>query len=194
MISPSHVRAAMSFVPTYSAAQSAEIERTLARLACSFVDLADGDADGPPKLAPRCSLTRNDRTSHWPGSSASSSLPRASLAPTRNAQGIFSRRPAESVVQSARPRGRSNRTGTPPYARSKPSRPTGQPADCHQSDGRVQRADDGIRTRDPHLGNVKRIVRLSPPKPVTWCPVRRFVRLARPVRPFRIPVYHRTAH
>jgi hypothetical protein len=26
---------------------------------------------------------------------------------------------------------------------------------------------------------------------VTWSPVRRFVRPARPARPFRIPVYHR---
>ena len=26
----------------------------------------------------------------------------------------------------------------------------------------------------------------------TWCPVRRLVRLVRPARPFRIPVYHRT--
>ena len=31
----------------------------------------------------------------------------------------------------------------------------------------------------------------SPSSPLTWCPVRPFVRLVRPVRPFRIPVYHR---
>ena len=30
----------------------------------------------------------------------------------------------------------------------------------------------------------------APPSPLTWCPVRLLVRLARPVRPFRIPVYH----
>ena len=33
---------------------------------------------------------------------------------------------------------------------------------------------------------------LSPCSPLTWSPVRRFVRPARPVRSFRIPVYHRT--
>jgi hypothetical protein len=31
----------------------------------------------------------------------------------------------------------------------------------------------------------------SPLSPLTWSPVRPFVRPARPVRPFRIPVYHR---
>ncbi len=31
----------------------------------------------------------------------------------------------------------------------------------------------------------------GPPSPLTWSPVRPFVRLVRPVRPFRIPVYHR---
>ncbi len=53
-------------------------------------------------------------------------------------------------------------------------------------------ADDGIRTRDPHLG--KKREENSPPAPprlLTWSSVRPFVRLVRPARPFRIPVYHR---
>jgi hypothetical protein len=37
---------------------------------------------------------------------------------------------------------------------------------------------------------VKRTLRRVRPSPLTWSPVRRFVRPARPVRPFRIPVYH----
>ena len=36
-------------------------------------------------------------------------------------------------------------------------------------------ADDGIRTRDPHLGKVVVPVRLLRPRPLTWSPVRRFV-------------------
>ncbi len=55
---------------------------------------------------------------------------------------------------------------------------------------RYMGADDGIRTHDPHLGNVKRTVRALRPSALTWSPVRLFVRPVRPVRPFRIPVYH----
>ena len=60
-----------------------------------------------------------------------------------------------------------------------------------QAESKTNGADDGIRTRDPHLGNVKRTVRRVRPSPLTWAPVRQFVRPARPVRPFRVPVYHR---
>ena len=62
-----------------------------------------------------------------------------------------------------------------------------QPADCERStlEQDFSGADDGIRTRDPHPGKKGDANRpYSPPSPVRWSPVRPFVRLARPVRPF----------
>ena len=50
-------------------------------------------------------------------------------------------------------------------------------------------ADDGIRTRDPHLGKVTGTVRRVVPSALTWSPVRDSVRLARPVQAVRSARY-----
>jgi hypothetical protein len=49
----------------------------------------------------------------------------------------------------------------------------------------------GFEPATPTLAKREDIRPSSPPSPVTWSPVRLFVRPARPVRPFRIPVYYR---
>jgi hypothetical protein len=52
------------------------------------------------------------------------------------------------------------------------------------------RADDGIRTRDPHLGKVIGKVQVDRYKPLRCAPVRRVVHSIHPVRACRIALYH----
>ena len=108
--------------------QSAEIERTLARLACAFVDLADGDADRAAEAGAEVLADAERQNIPWPRCSASNSLPRASLATTRNAQGIFSRRPAESACNRRdRVAGRTVPGRRLTHARSPRARQANQP-------------------------------------------------------------------
>ena len=48
-------------------------------------------------------------------------------------------------------------------------------------------ADDGIRTHDPHLGNVRRTLRRVRPSPLDVVPSADSSAPARPLRPFRLP-------
>ena len=52
-------------------------------------------------------------------------------------------------------------------------------------------ADDGIRNPRPSPWQREETRPCGPSSPLMWTSVRPFVRLVRPVRPFRLPVYHR---